>query len=87
MPFFVKFILILFLVYVIGKLLLRYVIPYLLKWWLRRIAKKLNPEAFEEESSRKAGKEGEVIIKNIPDQDKNKSKPEEKGDYIDFEEL
>ncbi len=86
MPFIVKFILFLFLVYIIGKILLRYVFPYLIKWWLRRIAKKMNPEAFEKPSG-KNRKEGDITIKDVPDPSKNKTKPEDKGEYIDYEEL
>ncbi|HOY38507.1 MAG: hypothetical protein KBB11_06580 [Bacteroidales bacterium] len=86
MPFIVKFILFLFLVYIIGKILLRYVFPYLIKWWLRRIAKKMNPEAFEKPSG-KNRKEGDITIKNMPNTKKNKGKSDEKGEYIDYEEL
>jgi len=87
MPFFLKFILIVFLIYFIGKFLLRYVFPALIKWWLRRIAKKMNPEAFEEATRKKAGKEGDITIKNMPNTKKNRGKSDEKGEYIDYEEL
>jgi hypothetical protein len=63
----------------------RKVIPWLLKRWLRNVAKRMNPEYEETEKKQKA-KTGEINIDFIPENDQDDIS-QEKGDYVDFEEL
>lgn len=85
---FLKFVLILVLIWFGFSLFFRYLFPRLLLYWVKRKQKKmmeqmgLNPDDLKE----KKGSEGEVNIDHIPDKDK-KGSGENMGEYVDFEEV
>lgn len=79
----IRFLFWFFLISYFLKLLGRYVLPYLLK----RFLKKKQTEFTQQFSQRKSPveKEGEVSIKTKPK--KSKSNTSKLGEYIDFEEV
>ena len=85
---FLKFVLILILIWFGFSLFFRYLFPRLLLYWVKRKQKKmmkqmgLNPDDLKEKKDR----EGEVNIDHIPDKDK-KGSGENMGEYVDFEEV
>lgn len=85
---FLKFVLILVLIWFGFSLFFRYLFPRLLLYWVKRKQKKmmeqmgLNPDDLKE----KKGSEEEVNIDHIPDKDK-KGSGENMGEYVDFEEV
>lgn len=85
---FLKFVLILILIWFGFSLFFRYLFPRLLLYWVKRKQKKmmeqmgLNPDDLKEKKDR----EGEVNINHIPDKDK-KGSGENMGEYVDFEEV
>ena len=88
MDSFLKFVLILVLIWFGFSLFFRYLFPRLLLFWVKRKQKKmmeqmgLNPDDLKE----KKGREGEVNIDHIPDNDK-KGTGENMGEYVDYEEV
>jgi len=78
MSIFFWFILIVF----VSWLLIIYVVPFLLKYYLKRLAKRMENHA--EQATRSQKKEGSVNIDYIPE---NKDGKEAPGDYVDFEEI
>ena len=89
MPILARLILIVLIIYLIGRLL-RYAFPYLLKWWVTRILKRTNPEAYEEmkrQQKQKKGKPGDVHVTGNPGKKKAGDNGGAKGEYVDFEEL
>lgn len=85
---FLKFVLILILIWFGFSLFFRYLFPRLLLYWVKRKQKKmmeqmgLNPDDLKEKKDR----EGEVSIDHVPDKDK-KGSGENMGEYVDFEEV
>ncbi len=85
---FLKFVLILILIWFGFSLFFRYLFPRLLLYWVKRKQKKmmeqmgLNPDDLKEKKDR----EGKVNIDHIPDKDK-KGSGENMGEYVDFEEV
>ena len=81
-----KFILIVVLVYYFLKLLSRALLPFLLKY----IVKKAEGNAFFHDMSGgnpDEKEEGEISIDYSPNEGKKKKTPDDEGEYIDFEEL
>jgi len=81
---FLKFLLIVTIVYLLGYLFLRIVLPWLLKKMVKRFAKKMNTQ-FEEPEKKK--KQGTINIDYIPENQNNENETANKGEYIDFEEI
>ena len=85
---FLKFVLILILIWFGFSLFFRYLFPRLLLYWVKRKQAKMmeqmgiNPDEMKE----KKGREGEVHIDHIPEKDK-KGSGENMGEYVDFEEI
>ena len=80
-----RLILILLIIYIIYRLLARYILPHLVKNLLKRQQGKFfeqNP-SFREEENRK---EGDVKIENLREKAGNTEK-KNIGEYIDFEEV
>lgn len=80
-----KFILILVAVYVFFRILVRYVIPYFVKSYLKREQEKFQKSDSEQKD--KAGKkEGETTITYKPEKSKDKNR-NDVGEYVDYEDL
>ena len=81
-----KFILIIVLGYYFLKLLFRALMPFLLKY----IVKKAEGNAFfgDMNSGNKTQKEeGEITIDYAPNKNKEKKTPGDEGEYVDFEDI
>lgn len=83
----IRVILIVLLIYFGLKLIFRWFGPILLRYILRRVGKKFGQQ-FDQQfnSSRKPRNEGEVTIEKKP-RKKRKSKNDDVGEYIDYEEI
>jgi len=80
-----RLILILLIIYLIYRLLVRYIIPILFKSYIRRSQERFyqqNPEL----KKQKQKKEGEVSVDYVPD-NKEKDKNDQYGEYIDYEDV
>lgn len=89
MPIVMRLLLIILIIYLIGRLI-RLVFPYLLKWWVSHIVKKANPEAYEEmkrQQKQKKSKPGDILITESRGNKKPDDDDHDKGEYVDFEEL
>jgi len=91
---FLKFLLVVFIISFLGYLFFRYALPWLLKRWLKRFARKMNPKFAEEEKKQKQKskrKDGDINIDFIPDDDTpsktDSNSDSDKGEYIDYEEI
>lgn len=93
---FLKFIMILILVWLGITLFIRYLFPRLLLYYVKRKQKKMmeqmgiDPEMMQQDKGKKKkskkNKEGEVSIDKVPDK-KRKGSSENMGEYVDFEEV
>lgn len=88
MDAFLKFILVLILIWFGFTLFIRYIFPRLLLYWIKRKQKKmmeqmgLDPETMKD----KKKKEGEVNITRKPG-NTQKGPSDDLGEYVDFEEV
>lgn len=86
---FVKFVIICLAIYGFGYLFFRVILPWMLKRFVKRFAKKMNPE-FEkrekEEKAKKKMKEGDIKIDFVPEKKEDQSSTPT-VDYVDYEEL
>lgn len=80
---FLRVIFILILTYYLFKLVGRYLLPWLLKRFMKNVQNKYSQNAGNTNNQSK--KEGEVNIKYSPKDKKNKD--EDIGEYVDFEDL
>ena len=85
---FLKFIMILILIWLGFSLFIRYVFPRLLIIWVKRRQKKMMQQmGIDPEADKKAKKkEGEVNIDKAPPKDR-KGSTDNMGEYVDFEEV
>jgi len=81
---FIKFIIIVTVVYLLGYLFFRLLLPWLLKRMVKRFANKMNTQFDEPKKNKKFGS---VNIDYIPENQNNEKENDDKGDYIDFEEV
>ncbi|MCX6258473.1 MAG: DUF4834 family protein [Bacteroidia bacterium] len=82
---FLKFILILLIIYYVFKLMAIYLFPYLLKRFVNRMSGNFrDPQQHQYESGSK--KEGEVTIDITPDK-KTSDDHDNIGEYVDYEEV
>lgn len=79
----IKFILIVVLVYYIFKFAGRYLLPFLLKFFIKKAGKKQDNQR---KSSSRRRKDGEVSIDYMPQKNRNLN-TDNVGEYIDFEEF
>jgi len=88
METFLKFIMILVLVWLGFSLFIRYVMPRLLLLWIRRKQRKMMEQMGMKPDDRqeRKGREGEVKVDKRPEKDK-KGSTENLGEYVDFEEV
>ena len=79
-----KFIFWLIVIYLLFRLLVRFVFPFLVRYFV----KKSQDKFYEQNPNIRKKKEGEINIDYIPDKNKKekKCKPDE-GEYVDYEEL
>ncbi|MBW6491798.1 MAG: hypothetical protein K0B15_11465 [Lentimicrobium sp.] len=80
-----RFIIIVFLVYMIFRILSRYIFPWLIRFSLKRFQSrfyKQNPNLRPE----KQKKEGEITIKKVKKEEDGKI-PDDFGDYVDYEDV
>ncbi len=85
-----KFLIIIILLYVFFRLLGRYILPWLVKRYVKKAQKDFfqrNPGAEPEYKDRQKRKEGEVNVKSGPHSAKKGSNDDKLGDYVDFEEV
>jgi len=85
---FLKFVLILVLIWFGFSLFFRYLFPRLLLYWVKRKQKKMMEQMGlnQDDLKENKGREGEVNIDHVPDKDK-KGSGENMGEYVDFEEV
>lgn len=93
MESFLKFVLIIILIWLGFTIFIRYIFPRLLIYWVKRKQKKmmekmgLDPDKFNDAQKKgKKHKEGEVSIDSKPKNTK-KGSTENLGEYVDFEEI
>ncbi len=75
--------------YIVAHLLFRYIIPWLLRRWVRKMGKNHEQSQGRYYRNEANKKEGEVHIDKVP-KDKNKDskgKELDDGEYVDYEEL
>ena len=85
---FLKFVMILILIWLGFSLFIRYIFPRLLILWVKRKQKKMMEQMGidPEQEKNKRAKEGEVTIDKVPKKDK-KGSMDNMGEYVDFEEV
>ncbi len=86
MPYVLRLFVLLLALYFLGVLVFRYILPAILKWWIKRKLKQrgFNFEDRSHEPHDKR-KEGEIKIDHIKEPDEKKN--EDDGDYIDYEDV
>ncbi len=84
MEWFIKFILVIATIYIVGYAFFRYLLPWLLRRFVRKIAQKMNVQ-FEEPAKKK--KQGEINIDFVPENKASNDSTVVDGDYVDFEEI
>jgi len=80
---FLRIILILIIIYYLGKLILRLIFPYFFQRYVKR--RTGNYSGRRQYSKQKSKREGEITIDYINKKEKKISK--DKGEYIDFKEV
>ena len=83
---FIKFIIVLLVLYLLGYLMFRYVIPWLLKRWIRKAAQRMNPD-YHNQMEKDKRKVGEINIDYIPTEKDSKDDDKDDGEYVDYEEV
>jgi hypothetical protein len=82
MEFLLKFVLTIVVLYVLGYFFLKVVLPWMLKRFVRKMQKRMDPN-YSEPKKRKAG---EINIDFIPES--KSTKPEKDNvEYVDYEEI
>lgn len=69
------------IIYILFRLLVRYVFPFLVRYFV----KKSQDKFYEENPNIRRKKEGEVSIDYVPEKDKKKK--DDEGEYVDYEEV
>ena len=80
-----KVVLIVLLIYLGFKILLRWLAPVILKYFLKKIGKKFGQSFGNFNAGRPSRSEGEVTIEKKPKSTRKSDK--EVGEYIDYEEI
>lgn len=80
-----KFLLILFLIFIIGPYLVRLIMPFLFRSFMKRAQNQMNQQFNQQQQPPK--KEGEINIKTDPSRSKTSSEKEQLGDYVDYEDI
>lgn len=83
---FARFFFIVIIIYVIFRLLIRYVFPFIVKRYLKRFQNNFyeqNPHLKNQQQK----KEGEVNIEHDPSKNSKKKGNDDIGEYVDYEEV
>lgn len=85
---FIRFVLIVLLIYYLLKLLVRWLFPFWLERMMNKMQKRMENQQQYQQKKRGYKKEGDITI-NQPNVDKStpKEKKEKVGEYTDFEEI
>lgn len=78
-----RFFLILFLFYVIFKIIIRYIFPLIIRYFLKHPDKDLSHSQNKKQNKKK----GEINIDFIPEKNNKNTHKENFGEYIDYEEV
>jgi hypothetical protein len=81
---FLKFLLIVAVIYLLGYIFFKFILPWMLKRFVKRMAKKMNIP-FEENVKKQ--KPGEVNIKYVPENKAQADANLSDGEYVDYEEI
>lgn len=81
---FVRFLLIAFLIYLVTVLFLRYIFPFILRLFVRRMSDNVRKQ-YEKENQKNSRNKGDVTIDYAPKTKKKIDK--DTGDYVPFEEI
>jgi hypothetical protein len=82
----VNFLIWVILIYFALLLIWRYVVPFLLKRYLRKIQQRFS-QFSEGYQTHEQKREGEINIDSVPDETKKESRPVSEDEYVDFEEI
>ena len=83
-----KFLLFIILVYLFFRLLGRYILPWLVRRYMKNVEKKFYQDQYQEKSKqKKRKKEGDININTKSSKSSSKGSDDELGDYVDFEEI
>lgn len=85
----IRFALILFITYLVFRILGRYLLPVLLKYFMKRTQNRFyeqNPHLRKEDTKTTTGKEGEIHFEK-PNKKKSRKINPDVGEYTDFEEV
>ena len=82
----IRFVIIFFVVYFLFSLVTRYVLPFVVRFFFRRMSDRVRRD-YEKKmhDKRKRENEGEITIRYRPD--KGKVITKENGEYIDYEDV
>lgn len=80
-----KFLFILFLIFIVAPYLVRWLMPYLFRGFVKRAQNQMNQQFDQQNQAPK--KEGEINIKTNPSKTKSSTEKEQLGDYVDYEEI
>jgi hypothetical protein len=80
----IRFVLIVILIYLVFILIMRYIMPFVLRLFVRRMANKTRKQ-YEQQAKGNEKKKGEVTIDYAPKT--NKKIDKDTGDYVPFEEI
>ncbi|MBN2747502.1 MAG: DUF4834 family protein [Bacteroidales bacterium] len=83
---FLRVLFILIIVYYVFKLLVRYVFPFFVKRYLSNFQKKFYESNPHLDPNQTTSKDGEVKVKRKTSDDR-KGKPDNFGEYVDYEEI
>jgi hypothetical protein len=81
-----RLILIVLFVYYAFSLIMRYIMPMLMRKYVNDFQKQFTAEHQRSQEEIKKKKEGEISIKFV-EKDKSKSKGPDDGEYVDYEEI
>jgi len=81
-----RLILIVLVIYYAFSLIVRYVMPLIMRKYVNDFQKRFTEENLRSQQEMNRKKEGEVSIKFV-DKDKNKSQHPDDGEYVDYEEI
>jgi hypothetical protein len=75
------------LIYFVLLLFWRYILPFLLKRFVKRVERKFMDASQNAYNQSEIKKDGEVSIDHIPESSKKTSTPNYENDYVEFEEI
>lgn len=84
---FLKFLIVLIVLYLLGYIFLKFILPWMLKRFVRKMAKKMNIP-YEEKTNRSSKqKPGEINIDYVPENKPSDENNLSDGEYVDYEEI